>query len=206
MIIMQQSGGLGKVPLQYRNRRGDIYYVFQGQTKTGKPKYFVSKSDYSDAGDPIDALPAGFEIVESPANAAVSVRRCKPTRVLPTERELVSRLVLQLTKFSVEQSVIDGDRIIVHTPDNDPVIVNATIKKLLGYSAKSDDWTASRTRFTAMLRFTLVEDENRIFSVERYCFRGSFEGWIPVGHRGPLEEVARHVIPKLGNDSFFELV
>lgn len=183
-----------------------MYYVFQGQTKTGKPKYFASKSDYSDAGDPIDALPAGFEIVESPANAAVSVRRCKPTRLLPTERELVSRLVLQLTKFSVEQTVIDGDRIIVHTPDNDPVTVNATMQKLFGYSAKSDDWTASRTRFTAMLRFTLVEVEKRIFSVERYCFRGSVEGWIPIGHRGPLEKVARQVIPKLGNDSFFELV
>ncbi len=29
--------------IEYVNRRGDKYYLLQGKTKTGKPKYYVSR-------------------------------------------------------------------------------------------------------------------------------------------------------------------
>ncbi|MFY8199573.1 MAG: hypothetical protein ACOVLE_02810 [Pirellula staleyi] len=43
--------------MKYVNRRGDAYYVFQGVTKTGKPKYYVSRKAESAAGIQIDSLP-----------------------------------------------------------------------------------------------------------------------------------------------------
>ena len=43
--------------MNHVNRKGDVYYVFQGVTKTGKPKYYVSLKTKSDAGQQIDSLP-----------------------------------------------------------------------------------------------------------------------------------------------------
>ncbi len=193
------------MPVQYRNRKGDLYTVFQGETKTGKPRFFVSKSDYSDAGDPCEVLPEGFEVTESPANASVSVRRTKPTRVLASEREKIARLVLELTNYTVQQTVIEGDSIVVYTPDTDPSVAARTLSQLFGSSPSNDDWTARHTQYTAVLRFNLQRGEGREFAVDRFCFRGSVDGWISLRYLGALEKVARQVIPKLGTDAFYDL-
>lgn len=194
------------MPLEYRNRKGDFYTVFQGATKTGKPRYYVSKSDYSDAGDPIDVLPEGFEISENPVNASVSVRRCQPTRILSAERDLISRLVLELSDYTVERTVIEGDSIVVYTPDTDPLVANETLRRMFGSFSDDDNWTARQAQFTAVLRFNLQRGEKRTFSVQRYCFRGSIDGWITIGKRGQLETVATQFIPTLGTDDFYELI
>ena len=53
--------------IQYTNRLGQIYYLCQGITKTGKPKYFFStKTD----GNRVKMIPDDFEIYENP-NAQV---------------------------------------------------------------------------------------------------------------------------------------
>jgi hypothetical protein len=49
--------------LEYVNRRGDRYFVLQGKTKTGKPKFYCSKR-YSGVG--VDRLPDEFAIHENP--------------------------------------------------------------------------------------------------------------------------------------------
>ena len=194
------------MPLQYTNRKGDLYTNFKGQTKTGKPKYFVSKKAQSDSGEPIEQLPEGFEIIESPASGVVSIRQIKPTRLLEKERALVSRLVLELTQYRHERTVIDGDCIIVYVPDTDPLIAAENMQRIFGTLARGTaDWAARHTRFSAMLRFTLCDEIRREFRSERYCFRGSREGWMPLQHCGPLEKLARKLIPTLGTDDFYEL-
>jgi hypothetical protein len=53
------------------NRLGDAYYLHEGKTKTGKPRYFFAKS----VGDgALAEMPPGFEVSES-INGVVSVRR-----------------------------------------------------------------------------------------------------------------------------------
>lgn len=49
--------------MEYLNRHGTAYFIFQGVTKTGKPKYFASKKATSDSGTRIESLPDEFEIL-----------------------------------------------------------------------------------------------------------------------------------------------
>ena len=56
--------------LEYVNRCGDRYYLLQGKTKTGKPKYYVSRKCN---GEPVDKMPEGFEFYEHPEQGLVSV-------------------------------------------------------------------------------------------------------------------------------------
>ena len=81
------------MPLEYINRRGDRYFVLQGKTKTGKAKYYCSRKP---KGEGVDQLPADFEVYEHPDSAIVSVRKVKPSRLLPTEREFLESQVREL--------------------------------------------------------------------------------------------------------------
>ena len=42
------------MPFEYVNRCGDRYYLLQGKTKTGKPKYYASKKA---EGVPVEQMP-----------------------------------------------------------------------------------------------------------------------------------------------------
>ena len=56
-----------------------------------------------------------------------------------------------------------------------------------------------------MLRFVLADPVGRPFRVERMCYLGSIDDWITLLARGPVEELARRLVPTLGTDEFFEL-
>ena len=55
------------VPITYTNAKGKTYYLHQGTTKTGKPKYYFSMES---EGHLAASIPVGFEIYENP-NAQV---------------------------------------------------------------------------------------------------------------------------------------
>jgi hypothetical protein len=61
--------------------------------------------------------------------------------------------------------------------------------------------------YTAVMRFILVDREKRLFLPERYCFLGSAENWISIGHEPPtrLSNVVKKYIKHLGKGSIYEL-
>ena len=161
--------------MEYTNRKGHRYFVFEGKTKTGKPKYFASRKTTSDKAVRVDKLPTDFEIAEHPSTAAVTVRRCKPTRILPAEATLAERLAVELSIYSSIKTDVRGDQIVIYTPDRDPAHVGEMLSSLLGDSIGSPgmaEWTAMNTRYTAVLRLTLQDENDRLYTAERYCFRG----------------------------------
>jgi hypothetical protein len=60
-------------------------------------------------------------------------------------------------------------------------------------------------RFSPILRFILIDPEERKFIAERWSYLGNIDDWIDMGESGKLEKLARRLIPKLGSDDFFEL-
>src|SRR5262249_18403524 len=73
------------VPITHTNAKGKTYYLHQGTTKTGKPKYHFSMQS---EGTLAKTIPAGFEIYETP-NAQVFLRRIPPKLITDEERQVV---------------------------------------------------------------------------------------------------------------------
>jgi len=73
------------VPITHTNAKGKTYYLHQGTTKTGKPKYHFSMQS---EGTLAASIPAGFEIYENP-NAQVFLRRIPPKVITDEERQVV---------------------------------------------------------------------------------------------------------------------
>ena len=64
-------------------------------------------------------------------------------------------------------------------------------------------------RYMKVMRFTLVDEKNRTFRVQRWCFRGSIDRWIDLYEsrsEGKLADLVKRFCPHIGQESFFELM
>ncbi|MGB7343849.1 MAG: hypothetical protein WBD20_06535 [Pirellulaceae bacterium] len=187
--------------MQYVNRRRETYFAFEGTTKTGKPKYFASKKPTSANASRAETLPADFEFFENPMNATVVIRRRRPTTLTVAQRNLLSRLTLEHSTMNCEV-IIDGNSLIVYSsskPQFDPAIESI----MPGFSKS----VADNANLEPGFKFTLAEPEKRLFSIARYCYRSSMEGWLEL-HRRPasMETLAAQYLAHLGQESYFDLI
>lgn len=192
--------------ITYTNRKGITYYLCQGVTKTGKPRYYFAREP---KGEPVEQIPEGFKISES-INGIVSLTKDRPVQILPKEVAAVKAAVQQHPKPRKYRVNIKHDRIEIYEqvgPSADE-LMSALAQEGLGAFGSVDRIRATmerRAQFTPVLRFILTDAERRIFHVERMCTLGSIDDWIEVGPIGPVDRLARQLIPKLGTDAFFEL-
>jgi hypothetical protein len=54
------------------------------------------------------------------------------------------------------------------------------------------------------MQFLLEDEQRRTFTAQRYCFIGSIDDWIDIGH-GPLRKLVKRYVKHLGQESYFEL-
>jgi len=197
--------------LQYENRMGVLYYLQEGKTSTGKPKYYTARKL---TGVPLEVLPDGYEIYERPENAQVVVRKVKPSPITEFERKQVEDIVRRTSGL---------DHFIVDIEDHALVIYTAAMNRAegdhfiamlagtfpgIGSSAADSlrETIAKKMQYTPMLRFNLVDPDKRIYFAQRWCFRGSIDGWFLLGRPGTLAKLVEEYAPHLDRESFFELM
>lgn len=196
--------------VEYTNRRGDTYYLQAGKTRTGKPRYWFGRKL---TGEPVGRVPAGYEIYEHPEAGLVSLRKTKPTEISQLDRDALSdgiRRYAGLEHFIVD---VERDSLVVYLPgmgeDEADRMLNAFRGPLLGASPRMQAVRNSMiqaSNYTKMMRFALVNPAERVFVLQRWCFRGSVDDWIWVGGPAPLADLVRQYGQHLGKESFHELM
>lgn len=186
--------------LQYTNRRGQIYHLYQGITKNNKPKYFFStKND----GNRMEAIPDGFEIYENP-NAQVFLRKIEILLITELEKKTV---VAEIEKNQcVQHFIVDVKKgyITIYTAQSNPVFEqDSWLEKLR--QLRNFKPSLIGLNYSAQMRFQLLHTENRDFMAERFCYRGSIDDWITISDPEYLSQLVKKFVPHLGKDSFYEL-
>lgn len=194
------------MPITYTNRKGRTYYLCQGVTKTGKPRYLFAREPRY---EPVHKIPPGYEIRES-VNGVVSLARVTPAVVRAEELAAVEAALWKHPKAQNYRVAVKHKRIVVYEragPD-----VDEYLSELEGYFPISPrkreagrELLEKRARFDPVMRFTLWDKERRTFHAERWCFRGSIDGWLSLHLYSTVAELAQDLIPALGTDEFFEL-
>ncbi len=195
------------MPVAYTNRKGHTYYLCQGMTKTGKLRYIFTREPRDKVPDQI---PEGYRISES-VNGVVSLVKDRPQLILPQEVASIEAALDRHPKGRNYRVAVQKNQIVIYErlgPDvetlNDifgkfsplpPGIMKRRLQELLDKMA----------RFSPIMRFILVDPEQRNFKAERWSYFGDVEDWIDIGESGRLDKLARRLIPKLGTDDFFEL-
>ena len=190
--------------IEYVNRQGKKYYLHEGQTKTGKPKYYFSQKK---EGNLVNKIPDGFEIYESP-NAQVFLRRILRQLITPEEINLVKDGIEKYTKMTEKREFlldIKEKHLVVYLCDqNLENLTDIFMESAMFSREKVAEITLKSASYSAMMRFTLEDQESRDFLLERWCFRGSIDDWIKLDCND-LPTLVKKYVKHLNQESFFNL-
>jgi len=194
--------------VSYTNRKGVTYTLYQGQTRTGKPRYYFGRPGQGQ-GEPVTELPPGYTISES-VNGVVSLAKDRPSLIRPEEVAAVEAAVQQHPEAHRYRVAVKGNRIEVYEqvgPDYNELVSHLRIPGLSrpGLAEQLQALEERHAHYTPVLRFTLLDPTRRRFGVERMCYLGSIDGWLELGQTGPVATLAHELIPTLGTDQFYEL-
>lgn len=189
--------------ITYVNRKQSTYYLHEGKTKTGKPKYFFSMKA---EGTLVETIPDGYQIYENP-NGQVFLRKIQPQLITDEELAVVQKGMKACS--TVQRFLIDvkKETISIFTPDQDIARLAAMITpSALGRSNQAVEQILERSlNYSSDLRFVLIDKEKRLFQAERYCYLGSIDDWIEIGPTDTLQKLVKTYVKHLGQESFFEL-
>jgi hypothetical protein len=192
------------MPITYTNRKGLTYYLCQGVTKTGKPRYTFAREI---KGEAVEQIPDGYTISES-VNGVVSLSKTQVSQLREEEINAVKAAVARHPKSRNYRVNARPKRIEVYEstgPDAETLIANLSslFPVFPGTASKLSADLDRYAQFTPVLRFTLIDADTRAFEAERMCYRGSIDDFIHIGY-GPLEPMASDMIATLGTEEFFE--
>ncbi len=196
------------MPVSYTNRKGVTYTLYQGQTKTGKPRYYFGRLEQGQS-EPVTELPLGYTISES-VNGVVSLVKDHPALILPEEVAAVESTVQQHPKAHRYRVAVKATNIEVYEqvgPDYNALVSELHIPGLSspGLSEELQALEERYARFTPVLRFILLDQARRLFGVQRMSSLGGIDDWLELGQTGPVAKLARAIIPTLGTEQFYEL-
>ncbi len=191
------------MPVTYKNRRGQTYYLHVGRTRTGRKRFFVStKQD----GDLADQVPEGFEIYENP-NAMVVVRKQLESLILQEELGTVCEILAHQSHLRSYSYKVDHGKndITIHLLNENPVRIISYLAPSKTNERNDEDFANNNGTYTPMMRFILRHQEKRLFAVERFCFLGSIDDWVFLAGPDKIEPLATKFLKHLGKESFFDL-
>lgn len=194
---------------EHRNRRGDVYFLQAARTRTGKRRYYFGRKL---TGEPMEDVPAGYEVYESPQHGQVYLRKELLTCIAPGEREIVAdgiSLFSEVSHFIVD---VEEDCLVVYVPTLSDDRVNDMVRRLAGPDAlqipryrEARDQFVRESEHEKALRFQLFDDQQRLFLAERWCSRDTHDGWIYLGGPAALAGLVDYFVERLGKESFHEL-
>jgi hypothetical protein len=192
------------VPITHTNAKGQTFALYQGTTKTGKPKYYFAMQS---EGTLATAIPAGYEIYENP-NAQVFLRRIPPKIITDEERHVVEegmRIYATVKDYKID---VKGNALLIYTAVQD---IDALAAIVCNPHASLEENTRRMSllrqgiHYSPMLVFHLIDAQRRTFQPQRYCFLGSVDDWIEIGKPGKLATLVKRYVKHLGQDSYVEL-
>lgn len=185
--------------IKHVNRRGQSFYLHCSPTKSGGTKYSFSKEK---AGAAVEAIPEGYEIYENP-NGRVFLRKIQPKIITDEEIVLVERGIKKFSKLKYFQVEAKKETIIIYLPNQD-VDALADFTKFFGKADKS--FIETLIRYSPMLKFVLLDEEDRIFGAQRFCFLGSIDDWVDIGKWDTLGNLVKEYAKHLGQESYYSLM
>lgn len=198
---------------KYTNRTGKTYYLRQGKTKTGKPRYFFSAQEQG-KGEPVDRIPKGYEVYEHPENAQVYLRKIRPQMITDPEKQLVTDAVNALQRSKRYRIDCKDEYITIYESNADMGDIRSIFGDLLKHAPLRPGMTkddamniivsATDQNYTAMLRFHLADKKRRTFTAQRFCFRGATDDWIYLGGPEDLGTLVDTYVELLGTDDFYD--
>ena len=188
--------------LTHTNRKGDQYYLHEGQTKKGNPKYFFSRGK---AGRVLEKIPEGYEVYENP-NGLVFLRKAQPEIFSHDEMTIVENAMKNCTDLEFYKIDVKGNAIVILLPLQDVDAIKEVVSQCSLKTPAEINQTLQRIiTFAPEMQLVLIDKQKRLFSVKRYCYRG-MGSWITLDACSDLKSLVKKYFKHLAKESFFDLL
>ena len=193
------------MPISYTNRKNRTYYLCQGTTKKGRIRYYFAREPSEKC---LEEVPAGYEIVES-VNGVVSIRKLRPQVISDLEVQTVKAVLRDHSDLRGYRVDVREKAIVIY--ESSAGGIDDVAERIFGLripDSMRDEIRETETlhaHYSPVMRFVLVDEEDRLFSAERMCHRGSIDGWLSLHNEGRIHDLAETYICHLGKDSFYDL-
>ena len=140
----------------------------------------------------------------------VSLVKDHPSLIQPEEVAAIEAAVQQHPEARRYRVAVKRDQIEVYEqvgPDYDALLSELHIPNLSspGLAERLQAVEERYARYTPVVRFVLLDPKQRRFGAQRMCYLGSIDGWLELGHTGPVAQLASVLIPTPGTEQFYEL-
>jgi len=187
--------------IEHISRSGKRYYLHTKPGKNGKTTYFFSLGV---KGPTAQTVPEGYEVYEN-VGGQVFLRRISKKLISEEEQGTVRAALMAHAEEWRYKTEIKKNAIVVYETKD----IRAGVESIFPWidAAKLKAAAIRNATYMAVLRFVLMDPVKRHFAVERFCFRGSVDDWIPIGAEAPsrLSAVAKKYVKYLGTDAIYEL-
>ena len=206
-MAKRRSNSAPTKALSCTNRMGVTYYLHEGKTKTGKPRYFVAKTVRKGA---LSAMPEGYEFSES-INGVVSVRRVDTSAPQISELDLaVVRAELarhaHLRRHRVE--VVKGEIVVFEALGGMSLDGMGDLARMWGVTPEMMESRLgplqSKTRYDPVMKYVPAEEPGH-YAVHRMTYRGE-GGWSWPLSFGPLKKLVTRYLKHVETEELFELM
>lgn len=200
-MTKRRSKGRG-APLSHENRKGVTYYLHEGRTKTGKPRYYFARTIREGA---LARMPEGYEVAES-INGVVSVRRSSGKRSLvgASDLALVEAALQRHPHLRHHRATLVRDAIVIHAPDVDEARLMERVIASSVFAPRVQDVARERirrARYSPVFQFAPSGSD---WVARRMTYRGQ-GGWSWPLANGSLAQLVSRFIPVIGTEAFFDL-
>lgn len=191
--------------LSHTNRRSITYYLHQGETKSGKPRFFVAKTIRDGA---LAAMPDGYEFAES-INGVVSVRRIQKSVIPEDDIGLVEKELARHRHIRFHRVETKKNMILIHEPTSG--LLGTGLDDLSRFFGTSHAMTEkivrdqqATVRYTPIMKF-LIDRRGKTGNYAVYRMSYSGEGGWRFLSSGTLAELVEKYVLHIGTDAFYKL-
>lgn len=186
---------------QYKNQKGETYYLHKRPGKKGGARYFFSKKE---TGAMVGSIPEGYEIYEDP-NGRVFLRRIALNKISQEEVSVVENSIRQYSKIKDYKIDVKGKAITIYLPDQEIDDLRRFFDFLIPMDhSLLDKSLGNFLTYSPVMRFILTSEKERRFHVERAEFLD--DGWYFLDGSKDLQKLAKKYCRHLGRDSLYELL
>lgn len=183
--------------LQYKNFRGEVYFVRQSQTKTGKMKYVCSTKE-SDSD--LETMPDGMEFYEK-ASGLVGIRKELVSKITDEEYLFVQTECKRLAAPNLVRFELSEDAVSVYSAKK----LDLSMFGIMPCRTDVSEDFLTTSSFMPALRFVLADEKKREFAVERMCFMGDQDEWYFL-ECGKLAQLVKKYAPHIEKGSMFDFL
>lgn len=181
------------MPVQHVNRKGKTYFLHQGKTKKGNPKYIFSQSEEQ----ALNAIPEGYETYENP-NAQVFLRKIQPKLITKAEETFVKERLKTLIERKYCKITVDKGMFRIYLAGHDvdrmrEIWGNTLRAKKEGIETLIDQ----EITYSPVVQLVLQSPDNRLFVLKMVDYEKGNRVWETVDAPGSLDTLMEIVTEEM---------